>query len=138
MRRLLLIVLITLITSVEIDESTTEPFVEMDFLEDDEHKFTLNFDKSPSNLKVYLVNGTHACEASCNVGTETVCTVVGNSCQADKDNGKYKFYYAVRYNTNNTEILANGTYGDKANVTISINFSSFIRSFLFFLSFLIF
>ena len=138
MRRIFLIILITLTTSLNIDESTTEPYVEMDFLEKDKYNFTLNFDSDISTLTVALVNGTQSCSPDCILsGKSANCTLEGKDCQADKDNRNYKFYYAVRYNPNSTSILADKTNGELAYVTVAINSSSFIRSFLFFLSFLI-
>ena len=79
MKKILLILLIVLSTcQLGINEFSTEPFIEMDFNENDQYSFTLNFNSSPSqDLKVFLVNGTHKCEPECSKnGQAADCTII--------------------------------------------------------------
>ena len=140
MKKILLILLIVLSTyELAINEFSTEPFIEMDFNENDKYSFTLNFNSTPSNsLKVYLVNGTNKCEAECNKAQVSECTIIGNNCQADKDNKDHKFYYAVRYNDNGIDINEDGTNGDPAYVTVCINEGNYIQSLFVLICFILF
>ena len=67
-----------------------------------------------------LLYGTNICKTSCDIKVSTQCTVIGNECRADKDNPGHKFYYAVYYNTNDTDINVTGGNGISAGVTISV------------------
>ena len=139
MKKILLILLIVLSTyELAINEFSTEPFIEMNFNDEDSYKFKLNFDTAPTNLKVFLVNGTNKCEAECNKAQVSECTIIGNNCQADKDNKDHKFYYAVRYNENGTEINVDGTNGDLAYVTVCINEGNYIKSLFVLICFILF
>ena len=139
MKKILLILLIVLSTyELAINEFSTEPFIEMNFNDEDSYKFKLNFDTAPTNLKVFLVNGTNKCEAECNNAQESECTIIGNNCQADKDNKDHKFYYAVRYNENGTEINVDGTNGEPAYVTVCINEGNYIKSLFVLICFILF
>ena len=139
MKKILLILLIVLSTyELAINEFSTEPFIEMNFNDEDSYKFKLNFDTAPTNLKVFLVNGTNKCEAECNNAQESECTITGDNCKADKDNKDHKFYYAVRYNDNGTEINVDGTNGDLAYVTVCINEGNYIKSLFVLICFILF
>ena len=139
MKKILLILLIVLSTyELAINEFSTEPFIEMNFNDEDSYKFKLNFDTAPTNLKVFLVNGTNKCEADCNNAQESECTITGDNCKADKDNKDHKFYYAVRYNENGTEINVDGTNGDLAYVTVCINEGNYIKSLFVLICFILF
>ena len=139
MKKILLILLIVLSTyELAINEFSTEPFIEMNFNDEDSYKFKLNFNSTPTNLKVFLVNGTNKCEADCNNAQESECTITGDNCKADKDNKDHKFYYAVRYNDNGTEINVDGTNGDLAYVTVCINEGNYIKSLFVLICFILF
>lgn len=139
MKKILLILLIVLSTyELAINEFSTEPFIEMNFNDEDSYKFKLNFDTAPTNLKVFLVNGTNKCEAECNNAQESECTITGDNCKADKDNKDHKFYYAVRYNDNGTEINVDGTNGEPAYVTVCINEGNYIKSLFVLICFILF
>ena len=139
MKKILLILLIVLSTyELGINEFSTEPFIEMNFNDEDSYKFKLNFDTAPTNLKVFLVNGTNKCEADCNNAQESECTITGDNCKADKDNKDHKFYYAVRYNDNGDEINVDGTNGDPAYVTVCINEGNYIKSLFVLICFILF
>jgi hypothetical protein len=139
MKKILLILLIVLSTyELGINEFSTEPFIEMNFNDEDSYKFKLYFDSAPEKLKVFLVNGTNKCEADCNNAQESECTIIGNNCQADKDNKDHKFYYAVRYNENGTEINVDGTNGEPAYVTVCINEGNYIKSLFVLICFILF
>ncbi len=139
MKKILLILLIVLSTfQQEINEFSTEPFIEMDFNENDEYTFTLNFNSAPNNLKVYLVNGTQKCEATCSNAQESACTIKGENCKADKDNKDHKFCYAVKYNNNGAEIGEDGTNGLSAGVTVCINEGNYIKSLFVLICFILF
>lgn len=139
MKKILLILLIVLSTyELAINEFSTEPFIEMNFNDEDSYKFKLNFDTAPTNLKVFLVNGTNKCEAECNNAQESECTITGDNCKADKDNKDHKFYYAVRYNENGTEINVDGTNGEPAYVTVCINEGNYIKSLFVLICFILF
>ena len=139
MKKILLILLIVLSTyELAINEFSTEPFIEMNFNDEDSYKFKLNFDSPPTNLKVFLVNGTNKCEADCNNAQESECTITGDNCKADKDNKDHKFYYAVRYNENGTEINVDGTNGEPAYVTVCINEGNYIKSLFVLICFILF
>ena len=139
MKKILLILLIVLSTyELAINEFSTEPFIEMNFNDEDSYKFKLNFNSTPTNLKVFLVNGTNKCEADCNNAQESECTITGDNCKADKDNKDHKFYYAVRYNENGTEINVDGTNGEPAYVTVCINEGNYIKSLFVLICFILF
>ena len=139
MKKILLILLIVLSTyELAINEFSTEPFIEMNFNDEDSYKFKLNFNSTPTNLKVFLVNGTNKCEADCNNAQESECTITGDNCKADKDNKDHKFYYAVRYNDNGTEINVDGTNGEPAYVTVCINEGNYIKSLFVLICFILF
>ena len=139
MKKILLILLIVLSTyELAINEFSTEPFIEMNFNDEDSYKFKLNFNSTPTNLKVFLVNGTNKCEADCNNAQESECTITGDNCKADKDNKDHKFYYAVRYNDNGTDINEDGTNGDPAYVTVCINEGNYIKSLFVLICFILF
>ena len=139
MKKILLILLIVLSTyELAINEFSTEPFIEMNFNDEDSYKFKLYFDSAPKNLKVFLVNGTNKCEADCNNAQESECTITGDNCKADKDNKDHKFYYAVRYNDNGDEINVDGTNGDPAYVTVCINDGNYIQSLFVLICFILF
>ena len=139
MKKILLILLIVLSTyELAINEFSTEPFIEMNFNDEDSYKFKLNFNSTPTNLKVFLVNGTNKCEADCNNAQESECTITGDNCNADKDNKDHKFYYAVRYNDNGDEINVDGTNGDPAYVTVCINEGNYIKSLFVLICFILF
>ena len=139
MKKILLILLIVLSTyELAINECSTEPSIEMNFNDEDSYKFKLNFDTAPTNLKVFLVNGTNKCEADCNNAQESECTITGDNCKADKDNKDHKFYYAVRYNDNGDEINVDGTNGDPAYVTVCINEGNYIKSLFVLICFILF
>ena len=89
-------------------------------------------------MKVFLVNGTNKCEAECNNAQESECTITGDNCKADKDNKDHKFYYAVRYNENGTEINVDGTNGEPAYVTVCINEGNYIKSLFVLICFILF
>ena len=139
MKKILLILLIVLSTyELAINEFSTEPFIEMNFNDEDSYKFKLNFNSTPTNLKVFLVNGTNKCEAECNKAQVSQCTITGDNCKADKDNKDHKFYYAVRYNDNGDEINVDGTNGDPAYVTVCINEGNYIQSLFVLICFILF
>ena len=141
MKKILLILLIVLSTyELGINEFSTEPFIEMDFNENDQYSFTLNFNSSLSqDLKVFLVNGTHKCEPECSKnGQAADCTIEGEKCKADKDNKDHKFYYAVKYNDNGIDINEDGTNGKPAYVTVCINEGNYIKSLFVLICFILF
>ena len=140
MKKIILILLISyIITDVVIDDYYTQAFHDFDFTDNDEYKFQLIFNDTPNaDSKVFLINGTKSCKTSCNFQISTECTLVGNDCQADKKNPGHKFYYAVYYNTNGSDISATGENGITAGVTISVCSGYYLKYSLALLSLILF
>ena len=141
MKKIILILLISyIITDPVIDDFKTQAYYDFDWTDYDENTFKLEFNETiSSNLKVVLLNGTKICTTSCNAADNAFeCKLTGNECQADKDNPGHKFYYAVYYNTNDTDINVTGGNGISAGVTISVCSGYFLKYSLALLSLILF
>lgn len=141
MKKIILILLISyIITDPVIDDFKTQAYYDFDWTDDDENKFKLEFNETPSsNLKVVLLNGTKICTTNCTSDNNAFdCTLTGNECQADKDNPGHKFYYAVYYNTNDTDINVTGGNGISAGVTISVCSGYYLKYSMALLSLILF
>ena len=140
MKKIILILLISyIITDPVIDDFKTQAYYDFDWTDDDENKFRLEFNETPNDLKVVLLNGTKRCIPKCPSGSNSIeCTLTGDDCKADKDNPGHKFYYAVYYNTNDTDINVTGGNGISAGVTISVCSGYFLKYSLALLSLILF
>ena len=140
MKKIILILLISyIITDPVIDDYKTKAYHDISWIDNDEEEFSLEFTEAPQSYAVYLQNGTLNCKASCNVAeTALKCKLIGEKCRADKDNPGHKFYYAVYYNTNGSEITSTGENGISAGVTISVCSGYYLKYSLALLSLILF
>ena len=128
MKKLIFFFLISYIITQTINEFKTKPYYDFDWIDEDSYNFELTFTQSISDVTVALVNGSKKCDPSCTPsGTTVSCSLQGNSCQAEKDNPGYKFYYAVYYNFNKSNINETGGNGISAGVTISVCSGYYIK-----------
>ena len=66
-----------------LDYSTTEPYVEFDWLDEDKKKLTIGFKQDPSaDVNCCLYNGTNSCVTKCTKGTKSLsCEFEGDKCK---------------------------------------------------------
>ena len=122
-----------------LDYSTTEPYVEFDWLDEDKKKLTIGFkDGYPSaEIKCCLYNGTNLCESNnkCTKGTKSLtCEFEGDKCKADGDNPAVKYYYALYCDdTNCAEDKVSNLGNYDVEVTVAVLNSGFIKVWLTFI-----
>lgn len=113
-------------TSTNLDYSSTEPYVEFDWLDDDKKSLKLNFKSSYSPIAetCCLYNGTILCKTSCSLsGKEMTCEFEGKQCKADKDNPSTKYYHQLLCGTacdsnTNAASAASGSLDPQVSVAV--------------------
>ena len=123
----------------DLEYSTTEPYVEFDWLDEDKKKLTIGFKVNPSaDIKCCLYNGTNLCESNnkCTKGTKSLtCEFEGDKCKADGDNPAVKYYYRLYCHDTKCSEAQASTLSDveDAEVTVAVLNSGFIKVWLTFI-----
>ena len=92
-----------LIKGFTIDNFNTDPYHAFDWLDNDQETFKVAIklvgnEQAPKkeNYVCFLYNQSTVCKLDCTPSSTSLdFTVVGDQCQADKDNPTYKYYYAA-------------------------------------------
>ena len=129
----------------DVDELTTEPYHDFNWLDEDEYSISIGFKQDIGSQKITccLFNGTIACRSSCDPSGKTLnCKFVGNECKADGDNPATKFYHSVLCGNNECETDSNAAtaLSSSANVyvTVAVSSESYVKySILLLLSLLV-
>ena len=128
----------------DVDELTTEPYHDFNWLDEDEYSISIGFKQNIGSQKITccLFNGTIACRSSCDPSGKTLnCKFVGNECKADGDNPATKFYHSVLCGVCDSNTTAAAGLRVPANdvyVTVAVSRESYVKySILLLLSLLV-